>query len=56
MTFRTEETEETEVILGVICCFSRIDFDFVSPYVSSVLPVVAKVNRRTKVYQLLDPN
>lgn len=46
-----EETDVTEVILGFICCFSRIDFDFVSPYVSSVLPVVAKVNNRVHIDQ-----
>jgi hypothetical protein len=38
-----ETINTTEVILEVICCFSRIDFDLVSPYVTSVLPVVAKV-------------
>lgn len=51
-----EETGVTEVILEVLCCFSRIDFDFVSPYLSSVLPVVAKVTHRTHAYQSLTPD
>lgn len=44
-----EETEDTEVILDVLCCFSRIDFDFVAPHVSSILPVVAKVDHEIHV-------
>jgi len=43
-------TDRTELILSVICCFSRIDFELVSPYVTYVLPVVAKVNTETRIY------
>ena len=50
-----ETTSDTELILNIICCFSRIDFDLVSPCVTSVLPVVAKVNPRIHVYERLNP-
>lgn len=50
-----EEIDAAEVILDVICCFSRIDFELVSPHLSSVLPVVAKVKHGVHVYQRFGP-
>lgn len=54
--FLPEITNSSDVVLGVICCFSRIDFDLVSPYVSAVLPIVAKVNPDIYVCQRVNPN
>ena len=50
-----EPTSNTELILNLICCFSRIDFDLVSPCITSVLPVIAKVNPRIHDYERLTP-
>jgi len=50
-----ETTGGGEQILDVICCFSRIDFDLVSPCVTSVLPVVAKVDPGIRVHERFFP-
>lgn len=44
MTLLLDATDTAEAILNLICRFSRIDFDLVSPHLSFVLPVVAKVS------------
>lgn len=46
-----ETTNTVELVLDLICCFSRIEFDLVSPCVTSVLPVVAKVAPGIPIYQ-----
>jgi hypothetical protein len=51
-----DTADSTELILNVICCFSRIDFDLVSPYVASVLPIVAKVNAVIHVHDTFSPD
>lgn len=48
--FPLGETDSTELVLNVICCFSRIDFDLVSPHITSILQIVAKVNLGIHAY------
>ncbi|KAF9647481.1 hypothetical protein BDM02DRAFT_3187912 [Thelephora ganbajun] len=45
---RSQIADTTELILDAICCLSRIDFNLISPYVTSVLSVVAKLPSSSK--------
>ena len=49
-------TDRVQLILNAICCFSRIDFELVSPHVTSVLPIVVKVNARIHIYGSFPPD